>query len=133
VYLAYLDDAGNEKPASSVMMYGAVIISPNVWGGVENLHSTAISDMIPIEEIDDRFQEFHATELFNGEGPFKDIDQQSRFNAIRTLSLVGRVIGGGFGSLLTCPVSALSGLSLGQPNLADQLRIPRIGSQRIHR
>jgi len=85
VHLAYLDDAGTEKPNSSIVMCGAVIISPDVWGGVENLHSTAISDIIPVEEIDEKFQEFHATELFNGDGPFKGIDQQKCFNAIRTL------------------------------------------------
>jgi len=49
------------------------------------MHSIAIEQLFPIDEIEERFREFHAYELFKGEGAFKGIPQDKRFNAIRVL------------------------------------------------
>jgi Protein of unknown function (DUF3800) len=84
VHLAYLDDAGTDKH-SPIVMCGAVIIFPDMFGHVENLHSAAIQQIIPVDQIEDKFQEFHAAELYNGEGPFEGIDESKRFDAIRVL------------------------------------------------
>jgi hypothetical protein len=84
VYLAYLDDAGTDKH-SPLVMFGAVIIPPDKFGYVEGLHSAAIQQIIAVDEIEDRFSEFHATELFNGQGPFSGIDEHKRCDAIYVL------------------------------------------------
>ena len=66
-------------------MFGAVVILPDKFSHVENLHSAAVQQIIPVDEIEDKFKEFHATELFNGDGAFSGIDEQKRFDAIRVL------------------------------------------------
>jgi len=89
VHLAYLDDAGTDKH-SPIVMFGAVIISPDKFGYVESLHSAAIQQIIPAHEVEERFREFHAAELYNGEGPFAGIDEKKRFDAIRVLLMAVR-------------------------------------------
>ncbi len=84
VYLAYIDDAGTDEH-SPVVMCGAVIVFPEAFGHLENLHGTAITQMIAINEIEDKFKEFKASELYNGTGPFAGIDEKQRFQAIRVL------------------------------------------------
>lgn len=84
MHLAYLDDAGTDKH-SPIVMFGAVIIFPDKFNYVETLHSAAIQQIIPLEQIEDKFKEFHAAELYNGEGPFEGIDETKRFDAIRVL------------------------------------------------
>jgi hypothetical protein len=66
-------------------MFGAVIVPPDRFGGVEQLHNTAIHEIIPLEEIEERFQEFHASELYCGAGPFAGIEEAKRFFAIKIL------------------------------------------------
>ncbi len=55
------------------------------FGYAEQLHSAAIQQMFRPEEIQEKFQEFHARDLFKGEGAFKGIEEEKRFNAIRML------------------------------------------------
>ena len=82
--MAYLDDAGTDT-YSPIAMFGAVIILPDKFGYVESLHSAAIQQIIPPDEIEEKFKEFHAAELFDGSGPFAGIDEEKRLNAIRVL------------------------------------------------
>lgn len=84
MHLAYLDDAGTDT-YSPIAMFGAVIILPDKFGYVESLHSAAIQQIIPPDEIEEKFKEFHAAELFDGSGPFAGIDEEKRLNAIRVL------------------------------------------------
>jgi hypothetical protein len=84
VHLAYIDDAGADEH-SPIVMCGAVIVFPETFGRLENLHGTAIAQMLAIDEIAGNFEEFKASELYNGTGPFKDIERSQRFNAIRVL------------------------------------------------
>jgi hypothetical protein len=83
VHLAYLDDAGTDEH-SPIAMFGAVIIYPDKFGYVENLHSAAIQQIVPLDRAAD-FKEFHAAELYYGEGVFKDIEKSKRFLAIQVL------------------------------------------------
>jgi hypothetical protein len=84
VYLAYLDDAGSHKQ-SSIAMFGAVIVSPDSFGDLEGLHNAAIQQIIAVDEIEDKFHEFHASELYCGEGAFEGIEKAKRFDAIQVL------------------------------------------------
>jgi hypothetical protein len=82
VYLAYLDDS--EQHDWQVIC--AVLMPADSFLLAEFLSAMTIEDLMP-EEIRHKFQEFHASELYNGEGAFKDIDQQTRFAAIGNLLL----------------------------------------------
>ncbi|HXR18027.1 MAG TPA: DUF3800 domain-containing protein [Terriglobales bacterium] len=84
MYLTYLDDAGTDKH-SPIAMFGAVIVFPDTFGQLEGLHSTAIQQMLPVEDIENKFQEFHASELHNGTGAFEGMEEDKRFGAIRVL------------------------------------------------
>ncbi len=66
-------------------MFGAVVITPGAFGWVERLHSTAIQQVFPLEEIETKFKEFHASELYLGAGAFDGIKQEKRYDAIRLL------------------------------------------------
>jgi hypothetical protein len=84
VHLAYLDETGTDGH-SPIVMFGAVVITPGTFGWVERLHSVAIEQVFPVDEIEDKFQEFHASELYLGTGAFEGIEQERRFDAIRVL------------------------------------------------
>ena len=82
VHLAYLDDSQQQ---GSVAIFGAVVIPHGLFGWAERMHSIAVEQLFPVDEIEERFQEFHARDLFKGEGAFKGIDEARRFNAITVL------------------------------------------------
>jgi hypothetical protein len=84
VHLAFLDETGTDGH-SPIVMFGAVVITPGAFGWVERLHSIAIEQLFPVEEIETKFQEFHASELFLGRGAFEGIEQKKRFDAISLL------------------------------------------------
>lgn len=92
MHLAYLDDSGTTEH-SQFVMFGAVIIPHGMFGSVENLHCAAIQQFFSRDEIEDRFQEFHSSALFNGAEPFNDIPQEKRFDAIRVLLTAVQVEG----------------------------------------
>jgi len=83
VHLAYFDECGTDGH-SPVAMFGALIFPVGSFGPVAALHSAAIQQILPIEKIDE-FKEFHASELYKGEGPFAGIDETKRFTAIHVL------------------------------------------------
>jgi Protein of unknown function (DUF3800) len=71
-------------------MFGAIVIPHGEFGWAERMHSIAVEQLFPADEIQERFQEFHACELFKGEGAFKGITETSRFNAITLLLMAVR-------------------------------------------
>jgi hypothetical protein len=87
VHLAYLDDS---EQAGAIAIYGALVIPHGEFGWAERMHSIAIQQLFPVEEIEERFQEFHAYELFRGDGAFKGMPQEKRFDAIRILLMLVR-------------------------------------------
>lgn len=82
VHLAYLDDS---RIPGSIAMFGAVVIPHGEFGWAEQLHSIAIQHLFRPDEIEEKFQEFHAWDLFKGEGAFKGFDKTKRHEAIRLL------------------------------------------------
>jgi len=88
VHLAYLDDSQRQDP--SISMFGAVVMPHGSFGWAERMHSIAIEQLFPTDEIEERFQEFHAHELFRGEGAFKGVEEARRFDAITVLLMVMR-------------------------------------------
>ena len=84
VHLAYLDETGTDGH-SPIVMFGAVVVTPGTFGWVERLHSIAIEQIFSPDEIEEKFHEFHASELYRGEGAFAGIEEAKRFDAIRVL------------------------------------------------
>ena len=82
MHLAYLDESTKPGP---IAIFGAVVVPPGNWGWMERLHGIAIEQLFKIDEIAEKFQEFHAFELFKGEGAFKGIDEDKRYTAIEVL------------------------------------------------
>jgi hypothetical protein len=65
-------------------MFGALIVPTGEFGSLEQMHSTAIQQILPVERVEE-FNEFHASELYLGTGPFEGIDPTKRFTAIEVL------------------------------------------------
>jgi Protein of unknown function (DUF3800) len=83
VHLAYFDETGTDGH-SSVAMFGALIVPAGKFGYLSSLHDVAIRQILPSDKVDD-FNEFHAGDLYRGDGVFAEIDEEKRFNAIRVL------------------------------------------------
>jgi hypothetical protein len=84
VQLAFLDEAGTDG-RSSCVIYGAVVVPPGAFGYLESLHNTAIQQILGVDEIREKFTEFHASALYLGKAPFDGIDEKKRFAAIQVL------------------------------------------------
>ena len=82
MHLAYLDESFKQ---GKIAIVGAVVVPSGNWGWAERLHGIAIEQLFQIEEFEEKFKEFHAWELFNGEGSFKGISEHKRFSAIEVL------------------------------------------------
>jgi hypothetical protein len=87
MHLAYLDDSQQQ---GSLAMFGAIVIPHGEFGWAERMHSIAVEQLFPADEVEEKFQEFHAYELFKGEGAFKGIDKAKRFDAITVLLMALR-------------------------------------------
>ena len=81
MHLAYLDESFHE----GVAIVGAVIMPHGGFGWAERLHSIAVEQLFESVEIDDKFEEFHARDLFKGENAFKDIPENKRFSSLTVL------------------------------------------------
>ena len=82
MYLAYLDDSEQRE----WQVIGAVLIPAELFFTAEMISAMTIEDSMPPDRLKG-FQEFHATELYSGEGIFEGIDQNVRFAAISSLLL----------------------------------------------
>ncbi|HEY6248724.1 MAG TPA: DUF3800 domain-containing protein [Candidatus Angelobacter sp.] len=89
VYLAYLDDSGTTRPkGKTFQVLSAVLIEDSIYQMLEVEVADCIEKLLPEDRLDS-FEEFHATELFNGCNQFEGIDQEKRFAAItRLLELI---------------------------------------------
>jgi hypothetical protein len=83
VYLAYLDDSGSDA-RSPVVLVGALVIQDALFAHIESLLGMLVENLVPEEKLA-AFQEFHAAELFWGQGVFSDIPQEQRYEGIRHL------------------------------------------------
>jgi hypothetical protein len=85
VHLAYLDDSGSDEK-SGVVLCGGVVITDHNFMYVEGMAGVAMHQLFSSTETD-KFQEFHARQLFRGEKQFDGISEDSRFKAIDVLLL----------------------------------------------
>lgn len=81
MHLAYIDDSQFE---TSLAMFGAVVMPHGSFGFAERMHSVAIEQILDIDKVRD-FEEFHARDLYLGEGAFKGIQEEKRYDAITVL------------------------------------------------
>jgi hypothetical protein len=84
VHLAYIDDSDSRQKACEWQVMSAVLIEDKSFKLAEMGISGIAEDLLP-EERKERFEEFHASELYGGYGVFEGIDQGARFEAIRRL------------------------------------------------
>jgi hypothetical protein len=82
VHLAYIDESQQE---TALAICGAIVIPHGDFGWTEALHNVAAGHLFKPDEIEGKFEEFHAHELFKGDGAFKGIPETKRFEAIRLL------------------------------------------------
>lgn len=88
MYLAYLDDSGTKDKNRSFQVLSAVVIKDDLFSNIEILAAASVEMWIPQDKQDqflEKFEEFHASELFGGYGPFEGIDQTIRFEMIHAL------------------------------------------------
>lgn len=83
VHLAYLDDSGSDA-LSPVAVFGGVVIPDTDFASIEARVGWVIEKLIP-EERREKFEEFHAAELYWGHGAFQGIPEPDRHDAIRRL------------------------------------------------
>jgi hypothetical protein len=84
VYLTYIDDSDTKDKSEKWQVMAAVMIPDSAFTISEFMASFVIDRLIPSEKLD-KFEEFHASELFGGYGVFEDIDQNIRLSAIESL------------------------------------------------
>lgn len=83
VYLAYLDDSGSESK-SPIVVVGAVLIPDFHFVNIEGSAGTIVEGLIPEDELD-KFQEFHAAEMYYGQGAFQNIEGERRHKSIKAM------------------------------------------------
>lgn len=84
MHLVYLDDSDTKSKASKWQVMAGVIMKDNVFTMVEYAMSGIREGLIPEDKLE-KFEEFHACELYGGYGVFQEIDQEQRFEALRQL------------------------------------------------
>ena len=84
MHLAYLDDSDTKSKSRKWQVMTGVVIQDNVFTVLEYAVSSIRETLIPADKKD-KFEEFHACELYGGYGVFDGIDQEQRFDAIRKL------------------------------------------------
>lgn len=83
VHLAYLDDSGSE-PKSPVVVCGGIVVPDEHFHAIESEIGWVVEQLIPIEQRD-KFEEFHAAQLYGGFEIFSGIAEEERHEAIRQL------------------------------------------------
>ena len=84
VYLAYLDDSDTKDKAEKWQVMACVMIPDTLLSISETWASLVIESLIPENQVD-KFEEFHASELFGGYGIFEPIEQRRRHEALEGL------------------------------------------------
>ncbi|MGZ4833808.1 MAG: hypothetical protein ACXVZQ_12835, partial [Terriglobales bacterium] len=83
MYLTYADDSGSDKKAPRIVI-GAALIRHEFIQEIESVAGMVVERIIPDDRLD-KFEEFHACELFAGEGIFEGIDREVRKQALIVL------------------------------------------------
>jgi hypothetical protein len=84
VHLAYLDDSDTKAKPRKWQVMSGVVVEDHQFPALEIILRVSREELIPPEKID-KFEEFHASELYGGYGVFEGIDQEKRFDTIRGL------------------------------------------------
>jgi hypothetical protein len=84
VYLAYLDDSDTRNKEMEWQVVSAILIPADSFFVAEFVSAITIEDLMDAERRE-KFEEFHACELYGGYGVFEGIDQSRRFAAIANL------------------------------------------------
>lgn len=84
MYLAYLDDSDTKAKKRKWQVMTAIIIKDEAFK-MAGVGMSAASEALMGEENLEKFEEFHACELYGGHGAFQGIEQERRFGAIRYL------------------------------------------------
>jgi hypothetical protein len=80
VFLTYLDDGGK----GPVKVFGGVVVPDDRFSVLETMSAFIARELIPPERLE-RFEEFHASDLFLGVKPFDGIPEEKRYGALREL------------------------------------------------
>lgn len=84
MHLAYLDDSDTKAKKIKWQVMTGVLIDANNFKFAEIAVST-VRELLKLNEKLEKFDEFHACELYGGYGAFQGIDQTRRFEAIERL------------------------------------------------
>lgn len=84
MYLAYLDDSDTKAKKRKLQVVAGVIIDDEAFK-MTRIRMSAVSEVLMGEENLEKFEEFHACELYGGHKAFEGISQESRFGAINYL------------------------------------------------
>jgi Protein of unknown function (DUF3800) len=80
VHLIYLDDGGK----GAIKVFGGVVVDHS-WFTLVEVQSALIVYQLLGNERRDQFKEFHASDLYNGEGVFEGIAEEKRHAAFQQL------------------------------------------------
>lgn len=95
VHLAYLDDSDTKQKRRKWQVMAGVIMPDKAFSTIEYSLSVIREDLtglIPPEKLD-KFEEFHACELYGGHGVFEGTAREPRIDAIEKLLLCLKVGG----------------------------------------
>jgi hypothetical protein len=85
MYLGYIDDSGTfDKKKQSFEVLATLLVHDKIFSEIKGAVGLCVENVILKEKLE-KFEEFHACELYGGYGVFDGIDQQTRFAAIRQL------------------------------------------------
>lgn len=84
VYIAYLDDSDTRQKSSKWQVMSAVIVRDSQFRHIE-LRMELAADMLLPSEKREKFEEFHACELYGGFGIFDGIERPKRMAVIEGL------------------------------------------------
>jgi hypothetical protein len=85
LFLAYLDDSGSERRNPSVFVMGGPVLSHEQFRHAELMVGIAARNLWADGVPPDKFDEFHASDLFVGKGPFEGIPEADRHGALLDL------------------------------------------------
>jgi len=91
VHLAYLDDSDTKAKIHKWQVMSAIIIEDNAFKIAEMGVADVPERLMGTEKLE-KFEEFHACELYGGYGAFEGIDQCRRLDAINELLGLLRVM-----------------------------------------
>jgi Protein of unknown function (DUF3800) len=83
VYLAYMDDSGSDSQ-SGVAAFGAVVMHDEDFSTAEAHLGVVLEELLPPDRIQ-KFERFHASELYSGHGIFEGIPEPKRHGAAANL------------------------------------------------